>query len=208
MPLSRARVLTVLQILASGAELEKPGLASSERELLVTCRWLGGDQGGGSGLSLLAGGLWAAVFVYVTWRVGLPHLSVETLWSGAPSSCLTSLLAYHTAAGSGPLPGHRAFRPPSLPSPRPARQGWHSGHRWEGACLPGLPKDFSQALSAVRPAFVGSRWGNRSIRQGLLRPQTGWQARRIPGSRVDDAGKEPLSDRWLPGHSEGSSLCI
>lgn len=38
LPLSRSSVLTVLQILASGAELEKPGLAGSERELLVTCR--------------------------------------------------------------------------------------------------------------------------------------------------------------------------
>lgn len=115
--------MTVLQILASGAELEKPGLSSLETELLVTRRWLGGDRGGGSGLSLLAGGLQGAVLVYVTWRVDLPRLSVETLWSGAPDSCLTSLLTYHTAAGSGPLPGHRALHPPSTPQSPPSPAG-------------------------------------------------------------------------------------
>lgn len=187
--------MTVLHILASGAELEKPGLSSSETELLVTPRWLGGDRGGGSGLSLLAGGLQGAVLVYVTWRVDLPRLRVETLWSGAPDSCLTSLLTYHAVAGSARFQGTEPSAPRPLPSPLPARQGWHSGQRWEGACLPGL-------------TFVGSRWGNRSICQGLLLPQTGWQARGTPGSRVDDTGKEPLSDHWLPSHSEGSGLCI
>lgn len=63
-------VLTVLQILASGAELElgSPALRGSFWSLADSF------MGGRSGLSLLAGGLWAAVLVYVTWSWS-PNLS-------------------------------------------------------------------------------------------------------------------------------------
>lgn len=193
LPLSRSSVLTVLQILASGAELEKPGLAGSERELLVTCRWLCGDRGGRSGLSLLAGGLWAAVLVYVTWRVDLPNLSVETLWSGAPNSGLTSLLAYHTTAGSGPLPEHRALRPPLLPSPPKPRRGGTAGIDGRAPASQVCPR------SSPRPSWPCGRhlWAaageTAAFIRGCYAHRLGGRPEAPPGSRVDDAGKEPLS---------------
>lgn len=129
--------------------------------------------------------------MHVTWRVGFPCMSVEKLWNSVPDSSFTCLLTYQTATGSGPIPGPE----PHLTARFSRALVGLTGHRWEGTYLSVLPKVFSQHNTTPPPAplvvhlpFISSLWENHKISQGLLLPQTGWEARSTPGSRVNDLG--------------------
>lgn len=167
----RALVTVLLQIWPLGLSWRNLG-SPALRGLLVTCRLSCGDGRPFRVSSLLAsGGLWAAVLVYVTWRVGLPNLNVGSC--GVVLLILASplLLACPPRQAPGLLPGHR---PPALhcsPVPQPGRGSGTAGidrrapaSRSAQGLLPGPLGHAADILWAAA--------GARSIHQGLLCPQT------------------------------------